>query len=128
MMGIACFLCVVAALIVSYIVQKRTDLSSIAAFLSSWVAVMLMAGGLKLKEKSDRGTALFKFTKIAGFLCVCVVLYPGMIAFPQDWREAAGFGSKAFLVWLALLALMSIWVIFHGGEEKDRSPPLPPDV
>ena len=125
-MGLACSLCVVAALIVSFIVQKRADLGSISAFLISWIAVMALAGALKLKENSQRGTAGFKFTKFLGLLCTFVVLYPGVTAFPQAWREAAGVASKAFLVWLAILAWMSLWVIFQAAEEKNRDVPPSP--
>jgi hypothetical protein len=130
MIGIACSLCVLGALILTFIVQKLAELGSITAFLISWLAVMFIAGGLKLKEKSSqRGTTVFKFTKFLGFVCALIALYPGVKAFPQAWREGSGFGPKALLIWLVLLAWMLIWVIVQAAEEKGGStPPTTPNL
>jgi hypothetical protein len=128
MMATACFLCVLGALTLSGIVLKLADLSSIAALLLSVVAMFLIAIGLAAKENSKRGTPAYRITKFLSFFAAIFALYPGAAKFPAVWHEAAGFGSKAFLVWLILLAWMLVWVILQAGEEKRDDPPSPTGV
>src|SRR5437762_1393049 len=116
MMLLVTVLCAIGAVTLLVIVTAGSSWNGLVAFLTSWVAVMFTALALKAKESAvRRGVSVVG--KAIATVIVLGVLGTAVSPYLEFWRGSTGLWTKAFLVWLAVLALMMVWVPLQGGEE-----------
>jgi hypothetical protein len=112
-------LCAAGASAISGILLNFSSIGLGYSFLLSIVIVFLSCGALKAKEGVVKKQGRFRGKFITVFI-VLILLAPGFKAYPNLWQTVSGFWAKAFLVWLAILALMLISIPAQMGEPGDQ--------
>ena len=91
------------------------------AFLLSVLVVFITGFALKAKEAALKH-GVSKLAKLLGWLVAVGVLATAVKPYLSAWHDSQGFWPVVFLLWLALLALMIVWVPLQAGEEREGTP------
>jgi len=116
MMFLVTILCAGAAATLSAIVLNLHSMSSIKAFLLSILVVFICGLALAAKEAALKKGVSILARWLALFVTV-TLLTPAFKPYISVWHETHGFWPVALLLWLALLALMMVWLPLQAGEE-----------
>jgi peptidoglycan/LPS O-acetylase OafA/YrhL len=117
MMWLVTLLCALGAAALMQIVVRFSSLSLLAAFLLSLLVVLFTSGALAAKKVAAE-KRVSVLAKLPAVILILLFLTPSAKPYLSLWQSTAGFWSKAFLVWLAILALMLITVPAQAGEER----------
>jgi hypothetical protein len=117
MMLLVTILCAGAAAILSAIVFNLPSLSSIKAFLLSFLVAFICGLALAAKEAAvKKGTSFF--ARLLAFVVTGAILTTAAQPYMNVWRETHGFWPVVFLLWLAWLAFVMLWLPLRAGGEK----------
>ncbi len=119
MMLLVGILCAAAAAALSAIVFNFSSLSSLKAFLLSVLVVFICGFALSAKEAAVK-KGISPVAKWLTFVVAIAILSPAAQPYLSVWHETHGFWSVAFLLWLALLALIIVWLPLQAGQEQDK--------
>jgi hypothetical protein len=117
MMVLVTVLCAAAAATLSAIVLNFWSLSSIKAFLLSVLVMFICAFALPAKESAAK-KGISPIARWLAFLVTIAILSPAVKPYLSVWQETHGFWSVTFLLWLALLALITVWLPLQAGQER----------
>lgn len=117
MMLLVAVLCAGAAATVSALVLNFSSLSSIKAFLLSLLVMFICAFALPVKEAAVK-KGISPVAKWLTFVVAIAILSPAAKPYLSIWHSTHGFWPVTFLLWLALLALITVWLPVQAGEEK----------
>jgi hypothetical protein len=117
MMLLVGILCAAAAATLSAIVFHFSSLSSLKAFLLSVLVVFICGFALYAKEAALK-KGISPVAKWLTFVVAIAILSPAAKPYLSVWHETYGFWSVAFLLWLALLALITVWLPLQAGEQQ----------
>ncbi len=106
-----------ATITIYLVILNMSSLGMWPAFFISWIAVFLAAGGLAAKETAVR-IGISGVGRWSATACAALPVVAAVPSFVQLWKTGSGFWFTALLVWLALLAWMSVWVPLQAAEEK----------
>jgi hypothetical protein len=115
MMFLVAVLCAGAAVTLCGIVLNFSALSSTKSFLLSVLVVFICSFALQARQAAARKGTSRLGTWLASFVSI-FVLSPAAMPYLALWRAARGFWPVVFLLWLALLALVTISIPVEGGK------------
>jgi len=110
-------LCAGAAATLAALILNISSLSSIKAFLLSILVVFLCGFALPAKEAALK-KGISPAAKWLTWLVVVAILSQAAKPYVSLWPETHGFWPVTFLVWLALLGLMIVWLPIQAGEDS----------
>lgn len=115
-MWLVTLLCALGAATLAQIVVRFSSLSLLTAFLLSLLVVAFTSGAFAAKEVAVKKRVSI-LAKVPTVILIFLFLTPSAKPYLTLCQSTAGFWSKAFLGWLAILALMLIWVPTQAHEE-----------
>lgn len=126
MMFLTTVLCAIAASILLGVVASYASIGPLWAFVASWLVAMLGGGALHAKQSAvSKGSATLG-KRIGATFVTLLILGAAVEPFLKVWKESDGFWPVALLSWLALLAIMVLWVAYGGGEDTSAGSLEPP--
>ena len=112
--GVLCFL---ASLVLVITVQNLSRTGLLLGVVISWLALCFGGAALYAKEKAvARGIS--GVGRLFATLVTVLVLGSAVPGAIQNWESAQGLPAKIFLLWLAIIGIMVLWIPLRAGEEK----------
>jgi hypothetical protein len=117
MMLLVAILCAGSAATLSGVILNFPSLSGLQAFLLSVLVVFICGFALRAKEAAVKKGISPVARWLTAFLTVAV-LSPAAKPYLTVWHNTYGFWPVVFLLWLALLAVITVWLPVQAGEEQ----------
>lgn len=119
-MLLVAILCAAAAAVLSTIVLNFSSLSSAKAFVLSLLVMFICAFALPAKEAALK-KGISPVAKWLIWIVAIAILSPAAKPYLSLWQGTHGFWPVTFLLWLALLALITVWLPLQGGDESSNT-------